>query len=355
MRLKILFLILVFLLQSCEKKPSELVLSFVGDVMFDRNISRITDTGVRPFEKVQFLLNGDFKFANLETTVATNGHLIPKAFNFMSSPDSLAYLTNAGFNVVSIANNHTMDYDVMAFLQTVSNLTVYGIQYTGAGLNLFNAVKPVILETNGICVGLLAFGSIWPLYLHARTNRAGIAPVSISLMTQAVCLLKPKVDFVVVSLHWGWEYEDIPKAYQLRVAHALIDSGANLIFGHHPHNLQGVESYHNGMIFYSLGNFIFDQRYRLKTRYTMIGELHLKKDHKGIIVAEYVVHPLMKRFDTFMPDVMNNASYRDWAFRMVQLQQPFSGFHCKADFQSGFTDFIFEYENPKESGQESNL
>ncbi len=328
MRFTVTFLLLYLALFSCSKieTPGPVIFRFAGDVMFDRGIKRTLKKGVHPFYHISDLSrSAHIMMINLETTIATNGEKVPKAFNFMSHPDSLAFVTNAGIDLVSIANNHTMDYGTPAIIQTIHNLNKYGLRHAGAGMDLPEASQGVILETNGIKIGFLAFGDIYPLSLYASDTRPGIAGIQLEQTSAVIKAFKPQVDFLIVSLHWGWEYEDLPKSYQTVQAYEFIDSGADLIIGHHPHVLQGVEKYKNGVIFYSMGNFVFDQKKELKTRYTMIGELELVKkldaEANTNLSAHYSFHPFIKDYTDYMPRIMDEKEHAAWMDHFSEISK----------------------------------
>jgi poly-gamma-glutamate synthesis protein (capsule biosynthesis protein) len=337
------------------EQPPLTTFSFAGDVMMDRGIERtLQNTGIYPFFDVHDLLNDStFTFVNLETSVSRIGERVNKLYTFKSRPETLSYLTNAGINIVSLANNHTMDYGTIALIHTISNLDVYGIMHTGAGMNIDEATTPVILETNGIKIGVLAYGDIYPISLYARENRPGVAGIYIDRMISNIQTLRESVDFVVVSLHWGIEYDDFIQPVQQRIAYRLIDNGANLIIGHHPHVLQGIERYNDGMIFYSMGNFIFDQRRHIKTRYTMVGKAMLQPEVSkvtnedktiGLVTnlnVSYKITPFFKSYDHFMPERPEPEMLTEIMKHIEKICEPYND--PKLDFTlhitNGYTNF----------------
>ncbi len=325
------FLVFLLFITACSTPPREktsrVIFRFAGDVMFDRGIKRVLKSGVKPFRHILNLsTNADIMMVNLETTVATNGTKITKLFNFMSAPETLSILTNAGVDVVSIANNHTMDYGLPAIQQTRANLEKYRILYSGAGADYNQASQPVIITNNGIRIGFLAFGDIFPLNLYASDHHPGVAGVDPKRALPVVAALRPRVDILIVSLHWGWEYEDMPKSYQISIAHQYIDSGADLIIGHHPHVLQGVEKYRDGYIFYSMGNFIFDQKKELKTRYTMVGEFQISRvitpQGNTNFSKSILVYPFIKDYNDYMPRPLDQAESIAWRSHFTAISAP---------------------------------
>lgn len=303
-----------------------LTLAFAGDVMLERRILPVLRSGTDPFAEVAPVLRqATVALVNLETTVATNGDVVPgKPYVFMSAPGTLALLTNAGIDVVGLANNHSMDYGAKALRQTLRNLDVYRLLHTGAGTNLTQASEPVIVTTNGIRLGILAFGDIYPEYLYSRGNNPGIAGIYPLEVAHAIRALRPKVDFLVVLLHTGIEYHDLPERWQIGYGHKFVDSGADLVIMHHPHVTQGIEKYKNGVIFYSVGNFVFDQ-WKSPTRISMIGQVELTRtagtNGTTNLTARYFVTPVMKDQSNYCPHLARGADLDAVTNRILTLSR----------------------------------
>ncbi len=205
-------------------------------------------------------------------------------------------LTYAGFDVVSIANNHTLDFDTSAFIDTLRTLDEEEIRYVGGGENLEEARRPVILERKNIKVGFLAYSELahifwdwgYPRAFAAENKKAGVAPTDLNIMLEDIKKLEGQVDFIVISLHWGEEYIERPSLKEREIAHKLIDGGAHVILGHHPHVVRGLEVYKGGLIAYSLGNFVFDQKNPI-TQQSMLLQLELRDDG----IAKVLIYPLI--------------------------------------------------------------
>ncbi len=330
-----------------------LTFAFAGDVMLERRLLPFLEAGIDPFADVAPALRGaTVAFVNLETTVSTNGDVIRgKPYVFMSKPGTLILVTNAGIDAVSMANNHSMDYGDVALRNTLRNLDAYGILHTGAGTNLNQASTPIIITTNGFRLGILAFGDIYPVSLYSRgPNDTGIAGIYSDEVVKAVEALRPKVDFLVVSLHTGVEYDDNPMRGQIVYGHRFIDSGADLVVMHHPHVTQGIERYKNGVIFYSLGNFVFDQM-KTPTRYSMIGEVELTRtvDTNFItnLSATYFVTPIMKDKTNYCPHLPTPEELTEITNRLLSLSvtlndEPMS---FRPNRTNGWTNFRIEWGN----------
>lgn len=217
-----------------------------------------------------------------------------KYYGNVVHPNNVRQLTYGGFNVVSFAGNHHMDAGVEAFVDTIEVLRRNNIRPVGVGMNIAEARTPVILERKGTRVAFLGYSSIIPkceIPYDAETDRPGCAPMYVSTFYEAVDwqpgapsprvitiadkddleamrtdvrLAKAKADVVIASFHWG--VHNVPgliAMYQYEVGHAAVDSGADLVIGHHAHILKGIEVYRGKAIFYSLANFAMDAPIRL--------------------------------------------------------------------------------------------
>lgn len=225
----------------------------------------------------------DLLFGNLESPVSDKGERQVCNSGRMIRPEKMKLLTDAGFDVMSFANNHHLDYGDSAFYDTIERVKAHNIAICGVGANIAEAHKPAIVERDGIKFGFLAYSSIVPIGFEARDNRPGCAPLRVSTfyeqvdrdpgsppkiitmtkkedleaMVEDVKKLRSQVDVVVLSMHWGVHYiPGLIAMYQRECAHAAIDAGADLIVGHHPHIVKGIETYKGKVIFYSLGNFV---------------------------------------------------------------------------------------------------
>ncbi|MDP2664981.1 MAG: CapA family protein [bacterium] len=250
-----------------QENKKELVLLFAGDIMLDRGVEfYVKENGGDwkfPFLKIAgFLKGADLVFGNLESVISDKGEKQGSIYSFRADPQSMEGLVSAGFDVVSVANNHSMDYGAEAFLDSIQRLKDANITPVG-----FNH-EPVIVEVQGTKIGFLAYteqGS--PLWDNPQ------APASVTWMDgsrlsqlmEEVEAAKLAADIVVVSFHFGDEYQTKPNATQELLSKTAISAGANLVIGHHPHIVQSVEQYQTGWIAYSLGNFVFDQGFSKET------------------------------------------------------------------------------------------
>ena len=239
----------------------EIVINAVGDIMLagagNATFQRLGCD--YPFAATAIELHkGDIAVGNLETPIAWSGtEFMFKKFRFRADPKCGPALKRAGFSVLTLANNHIMDFGEPALLETLHNLDSNGILSTGAGQNLLAARGKTMLQVKGAKVAFLAYSVTLPVEFFAASDRSGTAPGYPLYYKKDIALAKASSDYVVVSFHWGLEGADMPHLFQVATAHAAIDAGADVVLGHHPHVLQGIERYKKGIIFYSLGNFAF--------------------------------------------------------------------------------------------------
>jgi poly-gamma-glutamate synthesis protein (capsule biosynthesis protein) len=249
----------------------------VGDVMLGRSVA-----GQRnPFDAVSRELNSaDLTFANLEGVIqdgedkgfcSAQGQ-IPEGYRILFPRKASAQLQQAGFDLLGIANNHALDCGYEGLRRTVQQLEIAGIRTAGAGPGLKAAYQPDYWTINGLRIGFLVFNSISsPQIQHYQpqneySSQWQIAEWNREIGTQAVQIAKETADFVIVSIHWGDEYNFQANSWQRRTAQEIVDAGADLVIGHHPHVIQETQVLEKSdprkpiaFVAYSLGNFVFDQ------------------------------------------------------------------------------------------------
>jgi len=254
---------------STTARRGYLTVAAGGDVLGDRQVGDFIDkkggaavfAGVRPY-----LEKADVAFVNLECPVSTKGTAVKtKKYTFRGRPQLVDGLISAGIDVVSLANNHSLDYGTAALLDTVSRLDKAGVAHAGAGANAKAAQAPAILDTPAGTVAVLAFTDIIPGGFAAGPKTAGVNPASPdrARVLASIKAAAAKADYVIVSFHWGIEYTGNADQDQRKLAHEAIDAGADLVLGHHPHVIQGMELYHNKLVAYSMGDFVFDHYSRV--------------------------------------------------------------------------------------------
>jgi poly-gamma-glutamate synthesis protein (capsule biosynthesis protein) len=243
----------------------------------------------------EVLIAADVAIGNLECALAASGSPADKSWTFRAHPDAAAALLDAGYDLVTLANNHSMDYGPEALIETMCALESRDIGYVGAGKNAARARQHVILESGAppIRIAVLAFSNMLPTSFYATDDRPGTNPARLETIEGDVAAARGAADVVIVLFHWGDELSSTPSDRQRRLAHAAADAGADLVVGHHPHVLQGLELRGRSLIAYSLGNFLFPSRG--ETRHTMI--LRYTPHAEGRAVVEII--PCM--IDGFRP------------------------------------------------------
>ena len=240
-------------------------IAITGDVMLARSVNtRLVSTTDRfPFNHTaDYLKSFDLTLGNLECVVSKLGQPEPgKQFTFEADPLSFSRLNAAGFDVMSVANNHSGDYGKAAFIDMLGALPGYGVTPLGGGANLSAAHAPVIKRIRTTTVGFLAYCEIGPENFAATASSPGHSWLDPDLVRADVAATRPLVDYLIVFTHWGIEYQPQEDADQQAMARVAIDAGADLVVGAHPHIIQPNDSYKGKPIIYSLGNFVFDEMY----------------------------------------------------------------------------------------------
>ncbi|MDZ7828198.1 MAG: CapA family protein [Halofilum sp. (in: g-proteobacteria)] len=281
-------------------EPGPIRITLVGDIMLGGTATEFMQrhgydyafAGVEPE-----LQRADVLFGNLEGPLTNGGEPAPdKQYLFRTPPAKVApALARAGFDVVSLANNHTLDYGATGLFDTETALFDAGIRGVGAGRDAGAARRAAIVERGGHRVGFLAYSNTFPDSFWAAADEPGTAFGHRRHVEADVHALRPRVDTVVVSFHWGREATTELRPYQPMLARAAIDAGADIVAGHHPHVLQGVERYGDGIIFYSLANFTFGS-YSEIARVSAIA--HVTVDRDGPRAVELV--PI----NVYNPDIL---------------------------------------------------
>lgn len=264
----------------------------VGDIMLSRDVAstmkRHNDYKYPFLKTADLLKTADITFGNLECAITPGKIIETNEMIFRADPQSVEGLNYAGFDILSLANNHTMNFGKEGIENTFKYLNESNIKFVGAGNNLKEAFEPKIFEVNGLKIAFLAYADNYlvPASYQATENKPGIAFMNISKMQEDVKATKEKANFVIVSMHAGVEYSKEPNKNQINFAYNAIDAGADLVIGHHPHMVQKVEKYKNKYILYSLGNFVFDQMWSMETREGIIAKITFDKN--GIKDIEFV-------------------------------------------------------------------
>lgn len=299
---------------------NELNLIAVGDMMLGRGLGEMISLNGAdfPFAGIkQVLAEGDILFGVLDAPVSLKGAPNPdkpKDYPKIScAPSAITALKNAGFDVIHAGTNHILDFGEEGLNTTIDLLDKNGINHIGAGLNVQESRSPAIAESNGIRMGFLGYCLSYP----ADNKRAGCAPLRLELIMEDVKNLRRNVNHVIVSLHHGIEYSLYPYPEYMDVVHSIVDAGARVVLGHHPHSIQGTERYKDALIIYSLGNFIFDKdensagsdnisRFRVKLEKDgIIAKPDTEKFYEGLIASIIFTDNDIRKVE-YKPIVINN-------------------------------------------------
>ncbi|MBN2082407.1 CapA family protein [bacterium] len=252
----------------------EITICFTGDNLLGARMPRLIEQygEAWPYDAVvDVLRDADLAFGNLECPITDHTVRTPgkswesiqahQNFVFKAPPEiSSRILAASGFDIMTLANNHIMDYCAAGVTDTLAELDGAGISWVGAGHDTGEAFTAKVVTRNGVRIGFIARSKIVPAASKAGADSPGLAWHGTEFseeLAAAIRDLRGRADLVVVTFHWGFEGHRRHAAYQQQLGRQCIDAGANLVIGHHPHCLQGIELYHGGAIAYSLGNFLF--------------------------------------------------------------------------------------------------
>lgn len=266
-------------------REGTVAIALVGDMFISRDNFGPAAASYEPFlEVVGLLRSTDVAFGNFEIPLSERGYPADKFITIRTSPERARDVRSLGLDVVSLANNHIMDYGPEGLIDTMSALEREGIQHVGAGADLTSAVELKVREAGGLRIGFLAWSTILPPGALATDVRPGVAPLAIhtgyevvvrlleapssppvitwvdpmaeELVVEQVARARADVDFLIVSVHWGADFGDDLAAYERPLGHSLIRAGADLVIGNHPHVIRGIELYDGKPILYGSGLFV---------------------------------------------------------------------------------------------------
>jgi poly-gamma-glutamate synthesis protein (capsule biosynthesis protein) len=297
------------------------------------------------------LTSSDLVIGNLEMPISRRGYRVRKYSNLRSDPSVIPAVLGMGFQTVSLANNHLMDYGAPALEDTLASLDEAGIKHAGAGLDLSSALAPTISRAGDSLVGMVSFACTLPMESDAGPEKPGIAPIRVgfsfdvdpNLMVEqpgtmpvvqswtdpddraqaceVISELRSNVDFLIVMIHWGVpNYWHSPSQgylamYQQVLGRAFVDAGADAVCGHHSHSLHPVEVYRGKPIFYSLGNFLFEGARGWMEPESVIVEFDLSNGQIRLV-------PMMLDTDGF-PSLVNSDAGQAVIEKLRQMSLPF--------------------------------
>ncbi len=281
-------------LQEMKQQQQVYTILVGGDLMLDRGVKKVIQKLGKdyhfPFEKIKdYLQSVDFVFANLEGSLSDVGHDAGNKYSFRFDIPVAQALADVGFDMVSSANNHMLDWGKASLCATGKNLRKVGIKSVGAGCNREEAEHVEIITLGNTKIAFLAYTEFHP-WAKATETSPGMSEYNIQKIIKRVQEIKEKheADLVFVSLHWGEEYKDRAPVRIVKKARELIDGGVDVIIGHHPHVDQEIERYKNGWIIYSLGNFVFDQSWSENTMEGLLAEIKVQNKKVLDIVPKFI-------------------------------------------------------------------
>jgi poly-gamma-glutamate synthesis protein (capsule biosynthesis protein) len=330
-------------------------ISLLGDLMFRAPVAAARFEAGSFHNVIAELGRGDLAIANLEMPLSRRGTPVPKWANLRSDPELIDDVRRMGIAAVSLANNHMMDFDREALFDTLNACDEGAVARCGAGHDLDEALRPVLLKAGGLRVALIGVACTVPLESDARPGKPGIAPLRIHVsfeleigqqteqpgsmppvhtwadtadlarVSAEIARARAGADLVIVAIHWGvpgyWLspcFNQILAEYQTPVGHALIDAGADVIYGHHSHSLHPIEVYRGKPIIYSLGNFLFDWVLEFMEPESVIARLHVAEDSWSLELI-----PLLVDEQTGFPRLAIGAEARKVLDLLSKQSQPF--------------------------------
>lgn len=309
-----------------KQADTEFTATFVGDMMFGRNVQEVTDRHGTEylFEKMKpYFDHADYASGNFENPILQddekNYEKIDKQIHLHTGTDAIHALKEQNFTIVNLANNHMMDYGEQGLQETVDELDRIGLSHVGAGKNVTEATTVDYQEVNGLTIATLGYTDALVEGFSALGHRAGVARATPENIFPMIEEANEKADLIFVNIHWGVEYDNQPHPRQTELAKAMIDVGADAIIGHHSHVLSEVEKYKDGVIFYGLGNFIFDQGWS-RTKDSAIVQYDLLNDGTG----RFEITPL--RIRGAQPYVTRNKYYQMKIHKQLTNNQPNENF-----------------------------
>ena len=294
--LPLAYLLTLPLLADVQKRPRTLKILVAGDVMFNWGLreTRQKRGDFAPVEGlIPLFLEADLRMVNLETPIANSQEEMDesKSYVFNAKPEDISLLKKINIDLVFLGNNHSMDYGKKGLEDTIENLKKENILFAGMGKNIKEAFKPNEITIRNKSLNLISVSNIGEARLFATDTKPGVAPLQLNRLKKIIEEKENKDKIQMLSVHWGVEYSPEPTKEQIKQAHELINFGFNVVIGHHPHIPQGVEKYKNGIILYSLGNFLFGSRNQY-LNHNIAVMLHF--DNKELLFCEII--PIFGKF-----------------------------------------------------------
>lgn len=309
--------------------PERVSMLFTGDITLGRCVAKAaTRAGdfTYPFQYVaERLRSADITIGSLDGTISDESPPMPcpDSINLIGPETMVEGLQFAGFDVITVATNHIKDCGEkgyrcgdLAFLDTIDNLSKAGIRSVGGGSNLNESRQPVVIEVRGVRFAFLGINQI-DERVWATERTAGTAPLSSRMTGQIkrdIAAAREIADVVIVLPQWGIEYAPEPEENQRVWAQEFLDAGASLVIGNHPHIVQPVEEFHNGLVFYSLGNFVFDQEHDFRREGMVIQAVF-----SGSQIESWKILPVYIDYFTYQPRWVDGTTAKKILDRAIPL------------------------------------
>jgi poly-gamma-glutamate synthesis protein (capsule biosynthesis protein) len=246
--------------------------------------------------------DADLAIANHEQPTPTNWVYHLQGLVFSGKPELTRIFTRAGIDFLSLANNHIRDYGDAGVINTLRTLDRYGIRHAGAGRNVRAAARPAYLEVNGVTVGIVSCNQFSVARVRATRSRAGALTCKSDEAFDAIREARTRADVLIVFPHWGREYTRTRQAYQERLAARWERMGVDVVIGAHSHVPGGIGDIDGMPVFYSLGNFIFDQSWSTATMEGILAEMTFAGDR----LVQIRIHPFLTH-DQAQPNLLDPA------------------------------------------------
>lgn len=321
---------------------NEITIGLAGDLMLGRLVDEFLQNVTPAYvwgDLLPFFRSTDFNLLNLECAFTKSEKHVPKVFNFKSDPKNVEVLREAKIDLVNLANNHTLDYSEEGLLETLSTLEQAEISFVGAGRRWSQAISPAIFEREGIKIAVLGCTDNEPTW-KAGISKPGIFYLKVgdgSQIFDSIAKLRPLVDLLILSIHWGPNMKERPSKEFKEFAHELLERGVDIIHGHSAHIFQGIEVYkEKKLILYDTGDFVDDYAVDPYLRNDLSFFFMVKANVKGLLSLQLIP----TQISNFQVNVMKPENAQDMLKRMQDLSKEF-GTRLKANM--GKLEFTFPH------------
>jgi len=328
LKMSVLFILmsLIIIGKSMQKlnQSSSLVLGFGGDTMLGRLANEVISLKGYAYPwgtLLTELKKTDLNIVNLENTFTTSKKKVPKVFNFKATPDTVETLKIANIDIVNLANNHSLDFDIEGLQETIQTLNNANILHTGAGMNINQARMAAIITKNNVKIGVVGYTDNEPDWA-AGTDKPGINYIKvgdIEKIKKDIAEIRPQVDILIASIHWGPNMQQKPTQEFIDFAHQMVDAGIDIIHGHSAHIFHGIEIYNKKLIMYDTGDFVDDYRVDPVLRNDQSFFYIVTVDKSGIQNVQLI--PTL--IDNVQVNRATGETYREIIGRMQQLSRLF--------------------------------